>query len=726
MKRILLFVHFNKNGRLNKRALYTLEQTKHLYDKIVTISNSPLNKADRNTLERLSDDVIIRENKGYDFSAWKAGIDHIGWQSIVKYDSLTIMNDTCLFPVWPIDEYFDSFGQNNKVDFWGASIYKATPFGMPGSNKAVPEHIQSYFMTFKRTVVKSKSFRQFWESVKPHGDVTKVICDYETVVTKRLSDAGFKYDTIINRNSSIFSTDTIINPVYQVPVELIRSKFPFIKLKSINKFNFIEIKHIIKEKSSYPSKLVHIPGKSRIAELFYGILNTLIDKAHLAFLIIGIPAMIAFAYITPPGFGGDEMAHTLRAYSISQGHLFTVDNLVPSNLKDTVELGWNKAESTPWGKSAYGRQDIDNTVKIKLSELGSMKLRDSSLTTVKFNNTDPYSPIVYTGAAIAFKISQALDLTVANSIIFARILNSIPFFVLGALALSVLRKNYAKWILFVILLLPTVLSYAGTINGDPYNIASVSLFIALLLTSLQSRDKLSKRQLAMIAASAGLLSFAKLPSIALVGLLPFISKDRFDSSKNKWMIISSIIALSLLLFFASVKVGLTDVMSGSTSSDKITWSITHPTETIKLFGRTLLVESPDYINRAVGVMGRNGVYVHSIVILAIYVWLAILSLSVPERSRKTGLLILVYGLMLCSMVVGLLYVADPKNSTSDAVIFGVHGKYFTPFLALIFYSLGALSPFKITSGKGYLGIFTVFLMAFIALSSILSYTLALY
>lgn len=132
---------------------------------------------------------------------------------------------------------------------------------MPGSNKAVPEHIQSYFMTFKRTVVKSKSFRQFWESVKPHGDVTKVICDYETVVTKTLSDAGFKYDTIINRNSSIFSTDTIINPVYQVPVELIRSKFPFIKLKSINKFNFIEIKHIIKEKSIYPSKLVHIPEK---------------------------------------------------------------------------------------------------------------------------------------------------------------------------------------------------------------------------------------------------------------------------------------------------------------------------------------------------------------------------------------------------------------------------------------------------------------------------------
>lgn len=725
MKRILLFVHFNKNGRLNKRAVYTLEQTKHLYDKIVTISNSPLNKADRNTLERLSDDVIIRENKGFDFAAWKDGMDHIGWSTLAEYDSLTIMNDTCLFPVWPIDKYFNRFDKNNAIDFWGASIYRSTPFGMPGSNGPVPEHIQSYFMTFKRNVVTSKPFKRFWSSVEAHSDVNRVICDYETSLTKLLSDTGFKYDTIINRQNPIFSTDSMINPVFQDPVGLLSKEFPFVKLKSINKLNFLEIKKIIKKNSTYPSNFVHVHGRGRLTELFYRAINLLVENAHLTFLAIGVPAMLAFAIVTPPGFGGDEMSHTLRAYSISQGHLFTVNNSVPTNLKATVELGWNIAESAPWGKSIYGRKDIDNESRRKLSELGSLSLTESSSTTVKFNNTDPYPPVVYIGAAVGFKISEALDLTVGSSIIVARILNSLPFFILGALALFMLRKNTVKWILFTILLLPTVLSYTGTINGDPYNIASVALFIAVFLNNLRSKDKISKKQLLMLATSSILLSFAKLPSVMLLGLLFFLGRDRFGGLKNKWLIVSGIVVLSLILFFASMRAGFTDVMGNSTSSDKIAWSIVHPAETAALFGRTLLIESPDYINRAVGVMGRNGVYIHSLVILILYIWLAILSLSVTEESRKKGLLVLMFGLVLCVAVVGLLYVGDPKNSASDLVIFGIHGKYFTPYLFLLCYGLGTLSPFKISSNKTYLGMFTVLLMIFTSILSIYTYSVAL-
>ena len=124
-------------------------------------------------------------------------------------------------------------------------------------------------------------------------------------------------------------------------------------------------------------------------------------------------------------------------------------------------------------------------------------------------------------------------------------------------------------------------------------------------------------------------------------------------------------------------------------------------------------------------MGRNGVYIHSLVILILYIWLAILSLSVTEESRKKGLLVLMFGLVLCVAVVGLLYVGDPKNSASDLVIFGIHGKYFTPYLFLLCYGLGTLSPFKISSNKTYLGMFTVLLMIFTSILSIYTYSVAL-
>ncbi len=421
------------------------------------------------------------------------------------------------------------------------------------------------------------------------------------------------------------------------------------------------------------------------------------------------------------------MAHTLRAYSISQGQLFTVNNPVPDSLKDTVKFGWDKAESSLWGKQFYNRQDLNSDDLATLDSLGGKKLQPSTETVVKFSNTDPYSPVVYIGASLGFLIGEAFNLSVHSTIIIARLLNAIPFFILGAFAIYVLRKNTERWLIFTVLLLPTVSSYVATINGDPYNIACIALFFALFLRSINEDKKITKIRLLYLTVSSLLLSFAKLPSIILVSLLFFIKKDHFNSAKDKWLKMSSIAIIAILLAIVSMGAGLTSTLSDkSSTTEKISLSTTHPIDTIALFGRTIIEESPDYLNRAVGVMGRNGVYMQGVIITIMYIWLTILALSIDSDNKKKGLLILTYSLAMCAIVMGLLYIGDPGNKLGGQIILGVHGKYFTPFIMMAFYGLGALTPFKILSNKNYIGLITVLLMLLIAVTSIFTYLIALY
>ncbi len=727
MKRLLLFVHYNKDNKLSDRVVFTLEKLRPTFDTVVIISNSKLSAKNKSSLSKLSDMLILRENKGFDFAAWRDGMEKFGWPKLKKYDSLTLMNDTCHGPLRPLDEYYEKFDKRKGVDFWGATIYRSTTNGMPGTDGPVPEHIQSYFMTFKQNVVKSRVFSGFWKKVQNHTDITDVIAEYEVKLTDILTSGGFKYDSIINTTNPVFSSPHMINPAFQDPVQLLKQGFPFIKLKAITKMNFLKVKEFIKGNSSYPYGYIDVHGGAKLMKPALSLVDFMLKKAHLVFLAIGIPSVIAFSILTPPGFGGDEMAHSIRAYSISRGHIKTIDNHVPDGLKDTVELGWKKAESSPWGLQFYlNRHDLIPADRPSLEELGSTKLNSSTSTHIKLRNTDPYSPIVYAGAAIGFWISSQLDLSVHSAIILARILNAIPFFLLGSLAIYVLRKNMARWLIFTILLLPTVLSYVGTINGDPYNIASVSLFIALFIKFSTPSGKLSRKELLALATSSILLSFAKLPSILLIGLLLFMKNDNFKNTKDKWIKITLIAIVSLSIAFLSTKTGITGITGDSSTLDKVVWATSQPIESISLIGRTALEESSDYLSRAVGVMGRNGVYIHNIIIMMLYTWLVILSLSIADYSRRRGSLLLLYGTTMCFVVMTLLFLGDSENTVNKHTIFGVHGKYFTPFMFLIFYGAGTLMPFKITSNKGYVGLFTIILMSLVAISSVLTYKIALY
>ncbi|MGT2828112.1 rhamnan synthesis F family protein [Streptococcus hillyeri] len=255
MKRLLLYVHFNKNEVISGHVHYQLEHIRSLFAKVVFISNSLLSEVEVKKLrqEGLIDEFIQRENIGYDFAAWQDGMKLVGFENLKDYDSVTAMNDTCFGPLWDLTPLYDRYESDVATDFWGMTNHRAIDAG----HIYIDEHLQSYFMSFKQSIVQSDVFENFWQTVVAHTDVQKVIDEYETKYTKLFVEAGFRYNSVLN---TVPIADQYFHSNFTIhyPHVLLDQQVPFIKVKTFDLTQHLSpyTLRTIEEKTNYPVQLI--------------------------------------------------------------------------------------------------------------------------------------------------------------------------------------------------------------------------------------------------------------------------------------------------------------------------------------------------------------------------------------------------------------------------------------------------------------------------------------
>lgn len=251
MNRILLYIHYNKFDEVSEHVLYQLEKIKPLFSRVILISNSHLEKNYMRKLEMIGiTEIIQRANIGFDFAAWRDGMEYVGFDHLEKYDSVTLMNDTCIGPLWPLEPYFRSFESAIDCDFWGMTNFKKT--------KYFREHVQSYFVSYSREVVSSKVFKSFWMNVKSYDNVRQVIDNYETKFTSELKRKGFNYQVVFNTLGE--KSDDMLHPdfSYYRPFDILNHRVPFLKLKALQSHQeqANQLKCEIKSISDFPSEIL--------------------------------------------------------------------------------------------------------------------------------------------------------------------------------------------------------------------------------------------------------------------------------------------------------------------------------------------------------------------------------------------------------------------------------------------------------------------------------------
>ena len=248
-KRIAFYVHYNKDNILSEADITSLKEYKKIFDDMVFVSNSTLGENDLKKLQSITKNVYIRENTGYDFGAWKYGLEQFGYDNLKKYNQVALINNSTLSPIFDLKSVFSKM-ENETVDFWGITLFPELKNGKYLGSKGISEHLQSYFIVFEDKVVNSGVISKFFDSLKATDTFKNAVKNGEVRLTSFLKKLGFKYAPYISESYYICNYLNNFSLPYEKPASLVLLSNPFIKKKAFDYMDIFEeqkLKEIMKK-----------------------------------------------------------------------------------------------------------------------------------------------------------------------------------------------------------------------------------------------------------------------------------------------------------------------------------------------------------------------------------------------------------------------------------------------------------------------------------------------
>ena len=156
VNRFAIYVYWDPQGILRDYALYFVRELKKNCSRVVFIANGFLSSQAKKTLLEEGIEVHTRKNFGYDFYAYKFGLDILS-PSLQECDELILSNSSVYGPFIPFEKILTKM-DDLRLDFWGISSWKGDPW---------PTHIQSYFLAFRNKILVSEHFTSYWNNLPP-------------------------------------------------------------------------------------------------------------------------------------------------------------------------------------------------------------------------------------------------------------------------------------------------------------------------------------------------------------------------------------------------------------------------------------------------------------------------------------------------------------------------------------------------------------------------------
>lgn len=237
MRRLLIYFIYDQQGIVDDYIFYALQKLHPHMDRITVVSNGKLCEKAKQELSCVADQILERENVGFDVWAYKTALDSYGWSTLEQYDEIILMNYTIMGPVYDLADMFETMDSKPELDFWG--ITKCFREDNPDAVKLwgnpygyIPEHIQSSFTSFRKRLVQSEIFQKLWDEMPMIQSYYESGGTYEQVITKKLADAGFLWDCYTDY-SSLDPQSVGCCPLITDPMTVVgKLKSPFFKRRS--------------------------------------------------------------------------------------------------------------------------------------------------------------------------------------------------------------------------------------------------------------------------------------------------------------------------------------------------------------------------------------------------------------------------------------------------------------------------------------------------------------
>jgi hypothetical protein len=193
--KIVLFMHFDRSGRVRSQILDYIKQFKATGRTIVFVTNSGrLAPAAEAALQDLCAGIIIRRNRGYDFGAWCDVVEHLQLPQ-PETEEIIFANDSVFGPLTPLADVLARLDYA-KADIWGLT-----------ESWQYRYHLQSFFMAFGPAALRAPAFAAFWGGIRPVPAKSYIIRNYEIGITQQMMKAGLRCAAMWPYQSLLESVD---------------------------------------------------------------------------------------------------------------------------------------------------------------------------------------------------------------------------------------------------------------------------------------------------------------------------------------------------------------------------------------------------------------------------------------------------------------------------------------------------------------------------------------
>lgn len=188
MRRAVILAHHDPDGIVDPHVVKALERYRGVAERLVVVST-----AARRLPEALAGTVdvfVARENTGYDFGSWRAGLAALspaGGFDAPGYDEVLCVNDSVYGPLSDPAPLLDD-PRAAGADLWGMVLSRQPP---RGGGRAPRPHLQSWFFAARRALLAAPSWHAFWEGVTALDTKDAVVARYELGLSERAA-AGFR------------------------------------------------------------------------------------------------------------------------------------------------------------------------------------------------------------------------------------------------------------------------------------------------------------------------------------------------------------------------------------------------------------------------------------------------------------------------------------------------------------------------------------------------------
>lgn len=408
-------------------------------------------------------------------------------------------------------------------------------------------------------------------------------------------------------------------------------------------------------------------------------------KPEKAFLCLAIPLGLVLLCAIPPFQVEDEHAHFWHAYALSEFQI------LPERL-DSAHIGGYVPESVVqivYRKPYHGLGGYpDNRMRLDdLWPVFRVPLEPQKKAFAHYPGVAFYSPVAYVAPAAAILLGRLFSLPPLVLLYLGRCGAFAAW--LALMFLAVRTAPVAKWIFFLLALLPLALFQAAGLSADSFSAAICFLTIAAFLRCAYGPDeKLAPRQLRGLFALCVLLALSKQSYFLVPFLYLLIPPGKIGGPRRYWLTFAALLsaaALALGIWGGLTTPLMSDWTGGVDPYAQVKFILTHPFEYVWLVLRTFKHEQS-----MVKFIGRPGWEDFSLPEVLVWLHLAALILvtfldhreevQIPARGR-----VVIFATLCASvfLIATLLYMQ--WNPVGNPAVRGVqHGRYFVPLAPLLF------------------------------------------